>query len=483
MPKSLSLFNSLFFYLLVGLICFILLYPKLPLIAVAGTFVAVRLEDILIAVMLVIWFFVNFSSIKKFLKLPIFQLFLIFWTIGFLSLLSGFFITYSVTPHLGLLHWLRRIEVMSLFILAAITLKNKFQLKVALVSLFLVNLIIIFYGLGQIYLEFPVVSTSNREFSKGLILKLTPDARVNSTFAGHYDLSFYLTLFLIFLGSLFFYYKKFIYQAIIVGSGLLNFILLGLTATRISFVATLSALAITFWLMGKRLLIGLLILISVFTVAIIPELRHRLVATITVNLLGGGGPKYTPPQNKTNIFTPESNVEDDSRQKQIIQFIKESTRSASEAAINEASLSADIAAGEPINPTELGVYRSTNIRLNVEWPRAIRAFLKNPILGSGYSSVTIATDNDYLRSLSEVGLLGTVSLLGIFIILIKNFLRRFKEQEGIEKFFLISAICSIFAVALIGIFFDVLEASKIASLFWFVLGMSWAISKKYRIHD
>src|SRR5205814_2283829 len=45
--------------------------------------------------------------------------------------------------------------------------------------------------------------------------------------------------------------------------------------------------------------------------------------------------------------------------------------------------------------------RSTSIRLNVEWPRAVRALTKNPLLGTGYSSITLATDNDYLRALGE----------------------------------------------------------------------------------
>src|SRR3990167_10675400 len=48
--------------------------------------------------------------------------------------------------------------------------------------------------------------------------------------------------------------------------------------------------------------------------------------------------------------------------------------------------------------------RSFNIRLKAEWPRAIRAFLKNPVLGTGYSSVGLAVDNDYLRSLAESGI-------------------------------------------------------------------------------
>ena len=59
--------------------------------------------------------------------------------------------------------------------------------------------------------------------------------------------------------------------------------------------------------------------------------------------------------------------------------------------------------------------RSTSIRLAVEWPRAMRAFYKSPFLGTGYSSITLATDNDYLRALGETGILGLTSFVLIFI--------------------------------------------------------------------
>ena len=50
------------------------------------------------------------------------------------------------------------------------------------------------YGVGQKYLYWPVYSTMNREFSKGLQLYLTEHARVQSTFGGHYDYAAYLVI-------------------------------------------------------------------------------------------------------------------------------------------------------------------------------------------------------------------------------------------------------------------------------------------------
>ena len=79
--------------------------------------------------------------------------------------------------------------------------------------------------------------------------------------------------------------------------------------------------------------------------------------------------------------------------------------------------------------------RSTSIRLNVEWPRALRAFKKNPLLGTGYSSITLATDNDFLRLFGEVGILGFLSFLLIFsniFNLARKIIYKLSNLSGIE---------------------------------------------------
>src|SRR3989344_5480303 len=257
MEKFLSVFKEkYYFYLVLILVVFIPIYPKLPLIGVGGTYVSIRAEDFFIFLTGLLWFVFYYKDLRKYLKQPIYQAFILFWSIGLLSLISAFTITYFIQPHLGILHLLRRIEYMSLFIIAATTIKSVDQ----------------------------------------IILFLTPEARVNSTFAGHYDLAAYLTVVLVILSSLFFFYKS-LRSKLIVGSiGLLSFVLLGMTAARASFAAVLAGIALSFWLNQKKMLIIVLFVLALSTVAVIPDLRHRLVATITVNLLGGGGPKYSLPE-------------------------------------------------------------------------------------------------------------------------------------------------------------------------------------------
>lgn len=474
--QNLSLaFNKYIFWVLVFLVVFIPLYPKFPFANIPGTYVAIRLEDLIIGITFLFWLILNFGKLKSYLQKTIFRAILLFWVIGGLSLLSAVLISHSVQPHLGLLHWIRRMEYMSLFIVAATSIQSVKQVKFLVWTFLITTIAVVLYGFGQIWLDFPVVSTTNKEFSKGLVLYLTQGARVSSTFAGHYDLAIFLSMALMVVAGLFFYYKGLLKKIGFLSIGAGSFVLLGLTAARVSFVAAFLGLAAVFWLNKKRWFLVGLVFLGLVVLAAVPNLRHRLVATVTVNLMGGGGAKYNPPPGTTTVYTPIKHIPESSRA-EFLKKINESTPSATESG----AIAHDTAPGEPINTTELGVYRSFGIRMNVEWPRALNAFYKNPLLGTGYSSLTLATDNDILRSLGEVGILGTLALGLVFLILVKEMANFRKESHGFENLFILGLLGSIFVFFATALFIDVLEASKIAEIFWLMLGVSWAVMTGYQ---
>lgn len=473
MQRYYSKANSILFWILIGLTFFIPLYPKFPLLNVNGTYVAVRLEDFLIAGALLIWVLANLKNVNKLLKENVTRAILIFWAIGLLSLFSALTITFSVTPALGFLNWLRRVESISLFFLAYTTIQNKKQLKIFLLTLLIVTIAVCLYGFGQVWAKLPVISTNNREFSKGLILTLTNNARPNSTFAGYYDLAVYLSMILMLLGTLFFFFKKTLHRAAILITGALSAALLGMTAARTAFAATFIGLVAVFWVVGKKIFILGLILVSLIAVAAIPSLRARLVDTVKVNLLHQTGPTYQVPSP-----LPISGKEATSSAN--VNLVKESTSSASSSAFSvwessrSGGLPVGIAPGEPINTTELDVSRSVDIRTQVEWPRAIHSLLRNPFLGTGYGSLSIATDNDFLRSLGEVGILGTLSLALVLWVMIKTILNLCRSSDRLIKFFSIGVVILIFSFLINGLFIDVFEASKVSYLFWMIAGVCFA---------
>ena len=178
-----------------------------------------------------------------------------YWVIGLLSSLSAIFITHTVpmqTIHIGklFLHWIRRIEYMSLGIVFFSAYKGKDSIK-RIFSIFIITTAILgFYGLGQKYLSWPVYSTMNREFSKGWRLILTENARVSSTFAGHYDFAAFTVLALSAIASLFILIKGKL-RPFLAALYILTFAMLLLTASRTGFIAYLVAITLLCGLVVK----------------------------------------------------------------------------------------------------------------------------------------------------------------------------------------------------------------------------------------
>lgn len=458
------------FWWVVFLFAFIPLYPKFPLLNVPGTFVAIRLEDLLIALLVSTWaiYLVISNQLRDFLKDKLNRALLLFFFIGALSVFSATFLTHSVSFHLGILHLLRRVEYMMFLPILATVVKTKKQLIIILSILALTLLSVNLYALGQQYLKWPVISTTNSEFSKGLFLSLTPGARVNSTFAGHYDLAVFLAMALVVLTPLLFAVRK-ILKIPVALLGILSLIVLIMTAARFSFVVAFAGGIISLWLLKKRKYI-LFIIIAVCLILVYPsQLRDRFFSTITVNLFSQGE-RY------------EGKTEDQRIRSQLnipTLAIKTSSTSAQSSTFATGSGTAtDITPGEPVDTTQLGVYRSFQIRLNIEWPRALRALAKNPLLGTGYSSLDIATDNDILRSLGEVGFLGTFALGLIFIEIGKRIYSQIKSGNTLIRHFSIGALAMMMAFLVNGLFIDVLEASKVATLFWMMMGLGLASLNK-----
>ncbi|MEK7065573.1 MAG: hypothetical protein AAB961_01145, partial [Patescibacteria group bacterium] len=183
---KLTKFATLFLFL------FIPLYPKLPLLDIAYTWVYIRLEDIVIAV--VVGLYVARRAIPK--DNPLLAPILMYWAVGFVSTLISITIIgrtiWHYFPHLTILHFLRRIEYMVVFFIAASTIRGPRDIVHYIGAFGITTLLVNGYAYAQKYLQYPAFLTMNEEFSKGEALILTESSRIASTFAGHYDLAAYL---------------------------------------------------------------------------------------------------------------------------------------------------------------------------------------------------------------------------------------------------------------------------------------------------
>jgi len=457
---------------IISLLIFIPVYPKFPLFNISETYVAIRFEDLLVGAIILLWLLLEIKHGFPTLRDRVSQLILLYLGIGGLSLLSALLITKNVVPHIVLLHWLRRIEYMSLFFVAFASVKELRNVKSYGLTIFIATIGVIIYGLGQKFFAWPVISTMNEEFSKGMLLQLTEWARVSSTFAGHYDLAAYLVMILtLTLGFMVGLKNK--AGKIAVGLiGFLSLYLLVLTASRVSFIAYLVAVTLVLLGLKKYWWIGPVLVISFVLMFFSADFVQRYAQTFNLDL--------SALSSRIKFFEKTEEVE--IAQMPIIVVEPEEEEIVSrrlKLLPSPTPRKLATPAAEIWKPTtEIAVEYSSAIRFKVEWPRAIRAFRKNPLLGTGYSSVTLATDNDYLRILAETGLLGFISFWLIFLEIGRRVILFFpKEKPGFAKAIVVALAGAAIGIFANAVFIDVFEASKVAFVFWMLMGILVGLMK------
>ena len=443
----------------IGLLLFIPIYPKFPLFNVPGTYVAIRIEDFVVAFVLLLWFIHQFRLGFPSLKDKVGKLIILYWLVGALSLLSAILLTKNISPHLAFLHFLRRVEYMSLFFVALASVRSVKNLKTYMGVLLLAAVGVIVYGLGQKFAAWPVISTMNEEFSKGLLLTLSEWARINSTFAGHYDLAAFMVLILSIIGGFFFGIKSKKARAGLLIIGFFSLYILILTASRISFAAYLLAITFVLFFLRKYWWLIPVLGLSLGMMFLSEEITQRYALTFNIDLSALSS-KLTRKPSTELVFVPsveeESVVEEEPAEKKPTEITTPKPKLVEE---------------EWVPTTQLAVEYSSGIRFDVEWPRALRALAKNPLLGTGYSSVTLATDNDYLRLLAETGSMGFAAFFLIFLEIGRRvvvFLR--KTKPSLERALVIGLSGGALGMLANATFIDVFESSKVAFIFWILMG-------------
>ena len=484
MNKLLSWFRqldeNLVKILLVGFIFLVPLWPKLPIKMINYTYIAIRFDDIYLAILAFV-FIVQLLRKKVFINRKFIFPFAFFLLAVISSYLWNSYISKAIEfPHLGLLHTLRRIEYMIMFFIASSVIKTKKDFWQIISFFFFSVLIVVLYGLGQKFLNFPAVQTMNPEYAKGYILYLTPEARISSTFGGHYDLAIYLVLAIPLILSFYFSKKKNTYLYLFI----VALLILLYTSSRSSFIAYFVAtVAFLLFIRKFKFLIFTLVLTAalMFTTG---EITKRFLQTFQVRRIlidDRTGAVYIGQKITTKDLPAGSfyvKLKDQSKGDNLDTFRDQVVQDK----VDQATLSGELTAKEPekyvatlsanLRPVNTVVSDiSFATRLQVEWPRAINAFKKNPLLGTGPSSITEATDGDYFRWLGEFGLLGTIAFLNILFLIIKMIWDSVKKLEINEKLIGYGFIFSFFALFINASYIDAFEASKVAYTFWTIAGL------------
>jgi len=525
MPQNLLLIAASF------LLAFIPLYPKIPLFDVLpGYIVRVRVEDVLVLIAF-LYYLAQLWRRKLDFKNQLTPWIFAYLGVASLSILSAIFLIKTIPIeliHIGksVLHLFRYTEYFALFFIMFSAIKKSKDLKVVFYALALTVVAIVVYGYGQRYWYWPVFSTMNREFSKGMVLYLTEHARVQSTFGGHYDLAAYLVIVLPIFYLLAINAKKKWPRLALHSVHLLGLWLLIMSASRTSFIAYLGAVMAGLLLLAfkpskfwhKVFFFVRQSLTSLFLVALMmlvfgADMRERLEQVLQAypsvfkvyqeseNFLSKQTEFFNDPLAKIRDWQakmkPSNGIAFDNTQLDSVltptdqQPVSQRPVDVYADIPDKVAVSTQSSQGETIttyvekprtwsaNALKYGL--SFAIRLDELWPNALKGFAKNPLLGSGYATLNKkefqqfteaeSTDNNFLRTLGETGLLGFITFYGSIIILLVVLYRNQKTSTDQQlQVANISFIAASIGLLLNASYIDVFASSKVAFTYWALAG-------------
>lgn len=509
------------------LLAFIPLYPKIPLFeAIPGYIVRVRIEDILV-LLAFFYYLIQLFRKKVDFKNRVTPWIFAYLGVASLSILSAMFFIKTIPLeliHVGksVLHLFRYTEYFVLFFIMFSAIKKIKDVKLVFYTLVFTVLAITIYGYGQRYLYWPVFSTMNREFSKGMVLYLTEHARVQATFGGHYDLAAYLVIVLPIFYLMAINLKNKWQRRALHLVHLLGLWLLVMSASRTSFAAYIGGVlagllffAATQKKWYQKILYFLkksfayLLIVTIMMYSFGDDMRERFEQILQAY------PNVYEPYQKTQEFITKQ-TEFISNPIAKIKEIRESKKPQNGIAFDNTDLDSVLTATDqqPVNTRPIDVYEdildqvasessqgvitytekprtwsdnalkyglSFAIRLDELWPNAIKGFIKNPLLGSGYATLNKkeyhqfteaeSTDNNFLRTLGETGLLGFITFYGaVFVLLIVLYKNQKKSKNQQLKTANLAFIAASIGLLLNASYIDVFASSKVAFTYWALAG-------------
>lgn len=464
------------------------LVPKYPISFVEYTYIRIRIDDVL-PVVLVGIFFIQWVRRKVHLNPRLLIPIVLFWVAVFASFLYNHYINDPATVpifNIGFLHSARRVQYMAVFFVAASVVISEKRFMQYLRFYFMALALVGIYGLGQKFLGFPSIQSMNPAYTDGRLLFLSASDRINSLFGGHFDLAAYMTFSMPLTMGMYFYTKQKRYFFLFV----LSLSILLYTAARSSFLAYLGSFFPYLLLMRKFRVFALVLGITVVLLFVTGDMTKRFLQTfqvktvfinektgaqqvdqkITVKNLPAGTKSFkipfvgqdvlpTPTTSQSQIvLEAQRQVAEDAKRRGIYLSPDQIEKQSQELA-------------QFIKPKQMLLCDiSCATRLEVEWPRAIVAFRSNPMLGTGPSSITEATDNDILRWLGETGLVGTTLFITI-LILVSRYAFKLAKMDREKRYIFYGFIAGVVALMINALYVDVFEASKMAYNFWIVSGL------------
>lgn len=478
-------------YLVLAYIAFVLVFPKISLIQLSNFATPVRLEDFLLLVLLALFAFKkNFlKNFSRALLSPISILIISWLSLMFVS--TTYNVVFNHLSVLSFLFVLRFIEYAALFYLGyAVAPSKKFR-SVCFNVLIAVGILVSAWALLQIM---GVAGGFGGGFYQYTYIKGTD--RAFASFSGPYELAGFLIVLIPITAAMFMVAKnrksKFFYLAALVAA----IMAMGFSGARFpvicAFLAVLS-LSLVRRELKYRLTVGVLALMTLlmpFFVSDTLVLRFQFLAGTFEGFRKEEAARqiWQEQEIQKELLSPVVEEEETAADKKAAISQEEVEKSLNLAGKVKKRISIFVAGVEEKRSAfvkrieEKGFLLleklketdpSLRWRLGETWPRAIAKVKSNPLLGGGMGSIGVGLDGEYATLLGETGLLG----LAVFIILLKKIITEtLKKVRGdVLAFTLISITIGLAANA---IFADIFRASKIAFLFWYLVGASLGLKEE-----
>lgn len=415
------------------ILLFVNFFPKISIISFGNNPTGIRIEDVLIF-LFVFLYFINRLKIKKnkehsnenFNKIK--KIFFIYFTCcvvsSFLGSIRGF-----VDPLMAFLFTIRKLEYFSLFFIGYLFAKKKRTLDYKII-----DFITIFHFIFTILQLKGLIGS----FNHGEALDVLAQGRITSTFNGAYEFSaFLLFLLTYYLVNIFDNKNRTIINIIYI---IMIIFCIFQTQSRTSLIIAL-ILFIIILLKSKNIrlknIIGKIIIsCSIITIPFLVINFNKLDLTRFDNLN----------INKTNYLIQYTwKYKNFDKYKNDRYWYGDSPFT-----LNQID--------------NMGYDGSLYQRLS-HWMQLIDGFIKYPLFGLGLSISGSSVDGNYIRILTESGIIGLILWLYLLINIYRGISSKSEQVNKIVKLCFISVIIG-------SLFIDLFESSKVIMPLWFLIGFS-----------
>ena len=398
------------------------LYPKIALVGVTGTYIPLRLDDLIIALAAAVWMVALVVSRRLPAAPRELTAAVTLWLgVTLIALLVGAFVLDSVGFIEGAAFWAKPIEYLLLGLMAYDLVRNGWLPVRFIIGTILASAAIVTgYGVAEHYGLLPHLPD-----------EVVPPGGTTSTIGDFHELASYLGLIVVLAGCIFHdAASRPARLALVVLGGAAIFVLFA-TGTRSEFIALFVVLlGLLLWRPAR--------VPAALAATVMPLL---FVSPFVTSLLLTLGPVAPP---GSSLAPAPITAPDPASYNVTVRFEDESL-----------------------------VY-SLSERFLLKWPAMIQQTMSSPIIGLGPSAATEAADGYYLRVFVESGIVGVVVFVGLVFTIMGSSIRAARRAAGLARSLAVASIAATVFVALVSVLIDTWVASRVMELFWPLIGLSLA---------